>query len=124
MEQLLLHLFGDYVTQTDWMAENKTKNSNAALLHAIVYTLPFLLLKPSLLAVFVILSTHFVIDRWRLARYVIFAKNWLNNPSLQWADCSRTGYLESKPVWMTTWLMIITDNFFHLACNYASLRWL
>jgi hypothetical protein len=28
-------------------------------------------------ALFAIVSTHFVIDRWRLARYVVWAKNWL-----------------------------------------------
>jgi hypothetical protein len=26
MNQLLLHLIGDYVTQSDWMAQNKTKS--------------------------------------------------------------------------------------------------
>lgn len=47
MIQLILHLVGDYITQTDWMAKNKTKNSFAAGSHALIYSLPFLLLKPS-----------------------------------------------------------------------------
>lgn len=75
MTQLILHLLGDYVTQSDWMAQNKTKCSKAAAAHAIVYSLPFLLLQPSLAAFSVILITHFFIDRFRLARYVVWLKN-------------------------------------------------
>ena len=44
MEQLIAHLFGDYVFQNDWMAQNKTSSDWAAVVHAVVYTLPFLLL--------------------------------------------------------------------------------
>jgi hypothetical protein len=75
MEQLILHLIGDYITQSDWMAQNKTKRAYPALAHAIVYSLPFLLLGPSWLAFWVILGTHFLIDRYRLARFVVYAKN-------------------------------------------------
>lgn len=114
MEQLLLHLIGDYLTQTDWMATEKTKRSTAVVTHAIVYSLPFLLLGPSTLAFIAILSTHYLIDRYRLARYVVFAKNWITNPSLRWVDCSATGF----------WLLIIADNTMHLCINYGALRWL
>jgi len=47
MEQLILHLTGDYLLQSDWMALNKIKNSRAAATHAFVYSIPFLLLQPS-----------------------------------------------------------------------------
>lgn len=81
MEQLILHLFGDYVTQSDWMAQNKTKQSVPAAAHALVYSLPFLLIvnraHSPWMAWLVILSTHFLIDRFRLARYVVWAKNLL-----------------------------------------------
>lgn len=80
MIQLILHLLGDYVTQSDWMAQNKTKCSKAAAAHAITYSLPFLLLKPSWAAFAVILVTHFFIDRFRLARYVVWAKNVILQP--------------------------------------------
>jgi hypothetical protein len=43
VEQLILHLLGDYVTQSDWMARNKTKALLPAFWHAAVYSLPFLL---------------------------------------------------------------------------------
>lgn len=126
MLQLILHLTGDYVTQSDWMAQEKTKNSFAALCHATVYSLPFLLLSPSLLAFVVILGTHFLIDRFRLARYVCYAKNFLGAPSTwrPWADCSATGYPSDRPAWLAVWLLIAADNTMHLAINYAALRWL
>lgn len=124
MEQLLLHLIGDYVTQTDWMANEKTKQTKAAVVHALVYSLPFLLLSPSVAAFLVICISHGIIDRFRLARYVIFAKNWITNRSLKWEDCKGTGYPSAVPPWMSVWLMIIADNTLHLTINYTALRWL
>lgn len=124
MEQLLLHLIGDYITQTDRMAREKTKDWIAALTHATIYTAPFLLLTQSSLAISVILWSHFLIDRYRLARFIIFAKNWSDNRSLKWSECSATGYPDSMPPWLAFWLLIIADNTMHLCINYASIRWL
>lgn len=76
-DQLLSHAVGDYVLQSHWMATEKTKRSTAALCHVLTYMLPFLFLRPSLPALVVIVGTHFVIDRWRLARFVVWAKNWI-----------------------------------------------
>ena len=124
MLQLLLHLIGDYVTQTDWMAKNKTKNSLAAGAHAVVYSIPFLILSPSALAFSVILITHFLIDRFRLARFVVFGKNKITNWGLKWSDCSATGYHKDDPAWLTVWLLIVADNTMHLTINYFSLLYL
>lgn len=81
MEQLILHLIGDYLTQSDWMAINKTKSFLPAAIHALIYSLPFFLLTGlggrGFLAWLVILNTHFFIDRYRLARYVVWAKNFI-----------------------------------------------
>ena len=80
---LLAHLWGDYVLQSDWMANVKTKASVPALAHALTYTLcysPLLFLTSAdkgLMALGVIGVTHFFIDRFRLARYVCWAKNFL-----------------------------------------------
>lgn len=123
MEQLLLHLIGDYVTQSDWMAKNKTGSWFPAVVHSVVYGLPFLLIA-SPLAVAVIIGTHILIDHWRLARYVVFAKNWVTDTSLRWADCSVTGYHKDAPPWLAFWLLIIADNTIHLAINWAAVRWL
>lgn len=143
---LLAHLIGDYVLQSDWMASSKTKSSWPALAHAITYTIPFLLLGSSSSQVLFIAATHFVIDRWRLARYVCWAKNWLapkwlppsessTDPPCKegvcaavwrrnypWVACAQTGYGPDKPLWMSVWLLIITDNAMHLCCNYFALK--
>jgi len=123
MEQLILHLLGDFVTQSDWMATNKTKRSWPAFCHALVYSLPFLVIG-SPVAVTVIFVTHFFIDRYRLIRYVIWAKNWLSPQRHPWAECSVTGFHNSMPEWLAVWLMIVSDATIHLICNYCSLRWL
>lgn len=122
-DQLVAHAVGDYVLQSDWMANEKTKRSVAALAHVGAYALPFLLLSPSLLALVVIVGTHFAIDRWRLARYVVWAKNWLG-PNRPWSECIGTGYPVSRPPWLAVWLLIIADNVMHVLINGAALRWL
>lgn len=124
MEQLLLHLIGDYLTQTDWMAKSKTSSTPVAVLHAAVYSMPFLLLTQSVAALAVIFATHALIDRYRLARFVVFAKNWTTQPGLKWAECSATGYHSDTPPWLAVWLLIVADNAMHLSINYAALRWL
>jgi len=124
MEQILLHLIGDYITQTDWMANEKTKKTWAAFCHATIYALPFLILTQSPLAIFVIWFSHLLIDRYRLARYVVFAKNWTTNRELKWGECSATGYPQEMPAWLSVWLMIIADNTMHLTINYFAIGWL
>jgi len=129
MIQLILHLIGDYVTQSDWMAQNKAKHSLPAMAHALVYSLPFLFLtahapNPAIAGT-VILVTHFLIDRYRLARYVVFAKNFLSpNNYPKWEDCKATGYPSERPAWLAVWLLIAADNTLHLAINWAALKWL
>ena len=82
-DQLLAHACGDYILQSDWMATEKTKKSIAAFVHAMTYTIPFLLLTTSVAPLLVISGTHFVIDRWRLARYVVWAKNFIAPPWIE-----------------------------------------
>lgn len=121
--QLLAHLAGDYLLQSDWMAAGKTSRAGPAAAHAAAYTVPFLFLTRSPIRLAAIGGSHFVIDRWRLARHVCWAKNNLapagaNRP---WAECRATGYDPDRPLWMTTWLMIIADNTIHALCNWAAL---
>jgi len=128
-DQLLLHLLGDYLLQSDWMAMNKTKSHLAALVHALTYSVPFLLLSPSWIGWILILSTHELIDRYRLARYVVWAKNFLGprGANQPWKECSSTGYpAESaeRPAWLTVWLLIIADNIIHLLINGVALKYL
>ena len=125
-DQLVAHAVGDYLLQSDWMATEKTKRTVAALAHVATYGLPFLLFRPSLLACVVIVGTHFALDRWRLARYVVWAKNHLGPPGAAspWSRCRATGYDDARPVWLALWLMIVADNTIHVLCNAAALRWL
>lgn len=124
-DQLVAHAVGDYILQSDWMANEKTKRSLAAAVHAITYALPFLLLSPSLAALAVIVITHFAIDRWRLARYIVWAKNLIGPaPHAPWSDCQATGYPSARPPWLAVWLLIIADNVLHVLINAAAIRWL
>lgn len=135
-DQLVAHAVGDYILQSDWMATEKTKRTMAAAAHAAAYAVPFLFLSRSLLPLVVIAGSHFVIDRWRLARFVVWAKNWLaprwlsvplgragtmerNRP---WADCQGTGYPSDRPAWLAVWLLIIADNILHVLINAWALR--
>lgn len=142
MEILIAHLFGDYVIQSDWMAQNKTKNSIACAVHCITYGLPFLFVTQSVTALAVIVGTHFILDRWRLARYVVYAKNFFAPLSVwvdydcrahsgepckckyRWEDCKATGYPSETPIWLATWLLIIADNTIHLLINYLAVKYL
>jgi hypothetical protein len=76
-DQLLVHAIGDYVLQSDWMASKKRTEHLPAAAHAVVYSLPFVAFAPSWRAFAVIVVTHFLIDRFGLARYVVWAKNFL-----------------------------------------------
>jgi hypothetical protein len=118
---LLAHGLGDYVFQSHWMATTKTSRSSAAAAHVVAYGLVFaVLVTRSALALAVIVGTHFVIDRWRLARHVVWAKNWLAPPGkgpAPWTECRATGYDPDVPPWLSTWLLIVVDNLMHVSIN-------
>lgn len=122
---LLCHLVGDYLLQSDWMAAHKRGNAFVAFLHAITYTLPFWLcsatgiLPLSISGLEIILFTHYLIDHFGAARYLVWAKNFLAPPSawLPWSRCSATGYDADRPAWLAVWLLIIADNTLHLCIN-------
>jgi hypothetical protein len=145
--QIVLHLIGDYVTQSNWMATQKLKRTIPALVHAVIYAIPFIPLCSTRWSYLFILWSHFFIDRYRLARYVVWAKNHLAPrwtvehapPGLgpgrylepikyqwwqPWSECDRTGYHHSMPPHLADWLLIITDNVLHLICNAFALSYL
>lgn len=111
----IFHLIGDYVTQNHWMAVNKTKHSGVAYFHAFVYSIPFIWMFSSLphkplFAYLIVLGTHFLIDRYRLAQYWIKLVNW------NWSSQNH-GFPAETPVWLSTWLLFIIDNIFHISIN-------
>lgn len=112
-DQIVVHAIGDYILQSDWMANEKTKRWFPAFCHALVYSLPFLIFRPSITAWLVIFWTHSLIDRYRLARYVVWAKNWLAPPtwwkqSLEGAWSSTTNQIAA--IWRT-WIDLNADGF-------------
>lgn len=116
-DQLVAHLVGDYILQSHWMANEKTKRSLAAGIHALCYTVPFVFITQSLVALAIICGTHFLIDRYRLARFVVWAKNGCKGPF------TATGYPDETPPWLAVWLLIIADNTLHILINGVAI-WL
>jgi hypothetical protein len=121
MNELLAHLFGDYVVQTDHMATRKLESTCVAAMHAATYTACFLPVTRRVPALAAIGLTHLVIDRYRLAKHVAWAKNQLA-PKAHRPDHTATGYSADKPDWLAVWLLIITDNTMHVAINRWALR--
>jgi hypothetical protein len=137
-DQILLHLVGDYLLQNDWMAANKTKRLSAAFVHASIYSVPFCWVVSNAYGLLFIVITHAFIDRYRLSRYPLWARNYLSpkwieetddngtvigeRRNLPWKDCSDTGFLPGKPVWLSTWLLIISDNIIHVILNGIAIK--
>ena len=149
--QFFFHLIGDYITQTSWMAVNKVKSWLAAVTHAFVYSAPFAMLG-SWQAWAVIFGTHAIIDRFSLAKYVIYAKNavtdkryWPINQDSKSTDFSTPfgeqftaygecyyrescmanfGYDPKTPQHISFLCYVVADNTLHLIINYLALKYL
>lgn len=121
MEQLISHLIGEYILQNDWMAQKKTKRGFigflACLTHVLTYSIPFLFITTSWLQIFLIIITHFFIDRYRLGVYSTKLINW------NW-ESNNYGFQDKMPAYLSTWLMIIVDNTYHLLINYLILLYI
>lgn len=139
MEQLIAHLFGDYVLQNHWMANEKVKRWWPAVVHVLLYGVPFLFLVHRWEQWAVIVGTHYLIDRFRLARFWVEfwgvgywpteffgsrgAISILRDPTVPDHVILPRGS-QSPPPFLAVWLLILVDNTFHLLINYAALRWL
>lgn len=132
MHELILHLIGDYVLQTEQMAVRKLHSWRWAIVHALVYSMPFFFYlgfingswTRGIKAWALIFVTHAVIDRMAVASIVCRIKN------LVWfgADVPQkepnTGYSVETPPYIRFWLMVIVDNTLHLCFNHIALNWL
>lgn len=98
---LVGHLVGDYLVQNDWMAQNKTKRHLPCLVHCVLYTLSVwvctLFVFP-VWALAVTFGTHFLMDRYRLARRFM---------SISGQESFAAGPL-------SPWSIIAVDNTIHL----------
>jgi hypothetical protein len=123
MDELLAHLVGDYILQTHHQANEKTKHAGPALAHAVTYTTAYIPLTRNWRALTVIGVTHYAIDRYRLARHLVWAKNQFAPQSYR-PGHTATGYPEDAPPWLAFWLLIAADNTLHLLINTTALkRW-
>jgi hypothetical protein len=111
MLQLILHALGDYITQNDWVALNKKKLSLkgelACQIHCITYW-------QAVLAIYI---SHYIIDRTNVIGWFIAIRNGTFN-------VANFGFGQERPFVITFWLYIITDNIFHIICNFLALKYL
>ena len=152
MEMLLAHAIGDWLLQSQYMASMKVRSAVPALLHVTVYGIVYwVLVGPSWLALVVIVGTHYLIDRYRLARHVNWAANFiapvhwvkverdhpwaldefgprpfkrLRSTNPPWSECSTYGSPPGVPDHIAFIVMIAVDQILHLVLNWAALRWL
>lgn len=114
--QLLFHLWGDFIFQNHWLATKKVLLTKegwlACLIHCVLYSIPFLFIA-SENAMWVIFGTHFLIDKFRLAKYIQMIRNW-----------HFKGNGTDAPDWLGVWLMFITDNILHITINFLALTYL
>ena len=108
MIQLIAHLFGDFVFQTDWMAENKGKFNRigwlSCIIHCMVYTLPFLLITLDWSKILLIFLSHFIVDKFRLA--------------FHYCGFANVGARFDFTNWLKIYLIFMVDMAVHLGCNY------
>lgn len=116
-EILVCHLIGDYVLQTDWMAQNKKSPGNkgelAAFTHTVFYMLPFLTfclvsdsvsnmnLHLSPLQLVLIALQHFLQDRTNFVVWFMKVKG--------------SGQFVKD---LAPWSIIVTDNVLHIIWMY------
>jgi hypothetical protein len=112
MEQVLLHLWGDYIVQSHWMAVNKKEKGwmgdLACFLHCLTYTLPFILISQNIVVLFLICYSHYYIDRFNLVQWFMKTK-WKGD----------FGFGIFAP-----WSTILIDNILHLTCNFLIFKYI
>ena len=75
---LACHFVGDFAFQSTWMSIEKGKSWEVNFYHCATYTAVFVLFAhPSLIAIAILLGTHFVIDALK-ARYKAIGPIWVD----------------------------------------------
>lgn len=117
----LAHRVGDWILQNGWMASEKTHRLWVALLHGFTYAVPFIPLCSSVGAYLVIAVTHAVIDRYRLPRYVTWARNQLAPRRHRHRFSHRhEGSSPELPDWLAVHIRMETDVAMHHVCNFVA----
>lgn len=97
---LIGHFVGDFLFQTSWMAEHKSKKWCPLLVHSSVYTIIIILFSLiegglSIMGILLIFTGHVILDRGT------FVKFWVVNV--------QTATMENQ-----RWLSIMADQIFHI----------
>lgn len=152
MDPVLAHFVADWVFQSQWMASSKTSRWLPAAVHVAVYGAVFALLVPAARSwpvLAVVVGTHYLIDRYRLARHVNWAANFIapwrdtkvpgtgeddprtgiglhvwRSANPPWSECSTYGSPPGTPDHIGFIVMVTIDQIMHLVVNWAALRWL
>lgn len=128
---LICHFIGDYILQSHWMATQKTIRWWPAIAHGLTYTLPFAVLifathgvtGWTLLSLLVIGGTHVLIDHFRWAKHVGWLRNQMGpkayRPGFSEA-MANGGFNASTPIWLSSFLLFVSDNTIHVIINFLA----
>lgn len=115
MEQLILHLLGDYILQNDYLAMAKKNKGLGGFIscftHCLLYSIPFGIYTRSWIVGILIGVSHFALDRTTVVTKFLMIRNGVK-------DSSNFGFHPDRPKFISVWLYIITDNCFHIIGNY------
>ena len=106
------HLFGDYLFQNDWMAQNKWKpglrNAGICAVHCLVYTIimAIFLWKIEWYHLVLIFLSHYPIDRYSIAKHFMKQKGNRVDEIMKSGDALPTSF--------TVFVYIVIDNTMHL----------
>jgi Na+-driven multidrug efflux pump len=81
---IMCHLIGDYVLQTNFIAESKGNNWYHLFVHCILYCVPFVIIFGITWQFFILFTMHFLIDLLKARYYKI---NYLTDQILHYLVC-------------------------------------
>jgi len=98
MHWIYAHLIGDYLIQTDWMANGKKRSSWICAVHILTYLLPFAFTGLAWWQIALIGAQHFAQDRTGFVVWLMKAKG---SAAFLQPPCG-------------PWSVIVTDNILHI----------
>lgn len=105
------HLVGDYLAQTDWMAQNKKQRSLPCLVHCMIWTSSvFAFTGWNWTALLFIFVCHFIQDRTQIIAW------WMK---LSWKP--QIGFMQPP---LAPWSLIVVDNVWHIVQLWIAWRFL
>lgn len=102
------HLVGDYLLQTDWMAQNKKLRSWPCLVHCVIWTACVCIFAGwGWLAAAFLLACHFGQDRTHVVKW--------------WMCLASPGFTQPP---LAPWSLIVVDNVWHIVQLWVAWRFL